>query len=118
MDAASGGRLQEIAADRAVHQGADLLPVDARTIERLRGRLDAFFARRNIGQPETPLADARHQFQPSLGQSQSRVERFEPRLDLGRGDDLLGQRVGDRFEANVLIKHRQRFHIMRSDVSL
>ena len=55
--------------------------------------------------PEPPLGDAGHQFQPSLGQPQPRVERLQPRLDLGRRDDLVRQRVGEGFEADVLIEH-------------
>ena len=52
-------------------------------------------------------ANAGHQFQPPLGQPQPPVERLQPGLDLGRGDDLLRQRVGNRFETDVLIAEHQ-----------
>lgn len=96
MHAAGRSRLHEVAADRAVNQTADLPPVDARDAQGLFARLDAFCARPNVGRPEPALANARHKLQPSLGQPQACVERFEPLLDVGRGDDLFGQRVSDQ----------------------
>ena len=74
-------------------------------LDRLFGRLDALFAGPHSRRPEPPLGDARHQFQPALGQPQPPVERLQPPLDLGRGDHLVGQTAGNRFQADVLVSH-------------
>ncbi len=106
MHAAGGGRFDEVATDGSVDQGADLAFVDAGLANGLVGRLDALFAGTHPRRPETPLANARHQFQPPLGQAKPPVERRKSGLDLVRRDDLVGQRIGQRFNTNVLVSHR------------
>ena len=54
------------------------------------------------------LANAAHQLQPAFGQTQARVERFKPPLDVVAGDDFVRQRIAERFEADMLVVHRFR----------
>ena len=107
MHAAGGGRLQKVAADRAVNERAEIPRIDAAGLDRPAGRFDADRARPRAGRKEPPLADARHQLQPALGQPQPLVERREPLLELGRRDDFVRQRVAERFQANAAKMHRQ-----------
>ena len=105
MDAAGGGRFEAIAADRAVNQRPDMSPIETRREQGLFGRLDALFARPHRRRPKSPLGDARHQFEPALGQPEPLVERRQLGLDLRRRDDFLRQRVRDRFKTNVFVTH-------------
>ena len=115
MDLAGRGRLEKVAADRAVNQRAHLPPVDSGRCEGLFGRLCALIAGQCAGGPESPLGNAGHQFQPPLRQPQPPIERPKPALDLRRTDHLFRQRVGNRFQADVLVAelHSRQFNGVR-----
>ncbi len=102
VHAAGRGRLEIVAADRAVDQGADLRAVDA---GRRDGPLGAF--RRFSRWAACPAArsaarECRSSVPAGPRAAAAAVERLEAGFELVGGDDLVGQRVGERFEADVL----------------
>ena len=103
--AGGGGRFQVVAADGAMDQQPDLSAVQAGRLDGLLSTLDTLFAGQRPGAPEPPLADACHQFQPALGQTQSLIQRLQAAFDLVAAHDLLGQRVPQGFQADILVTH-------------
>ena len=97
VNAAGRGRLEIVAADRGVHQCADVAPVEARAIASASAALSTLFSLGSVpaGQNRA-LANAGHQFQPALGQPQPAIERLQTGLELVGRDDFVRQRVGQR----------------------
>src|SRR5688572_1548536 len=105
MYAAGGGRLEIVAADAAVDQRADPAGINARCFDGPLAADDALLARPHAPRPEPALADAADQFQPAFGELEPLIERREASFDFGAGQHFLGERVAERFQANVLISH-------------
>ena len=95
MDAAGGGGFEIVAADRAVHQGADVPRVEAAGGERAAAAFGADAADRDAGGKESPLADAGHQLQPARRQPQPLVGGRQPALQLVARDDFVRQDVAE-----------------------
>src|SRR4051812_16370675 len=101
MHAAGGRGLKLVAADGAVDQTADFARINPGHFDRFPATVDALIARPRTAGPEPPLADAAHQLQAAFGQFQAAVERLQAPLDLVARDDLIGNLVAERLDANV-----------------
>src|SRR5690606_24144507 len=104
-DDRGGGRLEVVAADRGVHQQADLVRVDAGVGQRLhaceRGRVGGLHAL----VPQAPGVDAGDVLE-HVGLDAEAIEGgLEPRVDLIAGQPSRRIDVGEAGDGNVLEKH-------------
>src|SRR5437773_3888706 len=105
MHATSGSRFELVAADGAVNQAADLARINAGRLDRFASAFDAFFARSHAARPKPPLANSTHQLQATFWQPQTAIQRLQAAFDLVAGDGLVGNRIAERFDADVLVVH-------------
>jgi hypothetical protein len=94
-------RLQEVAADGRVHEHAHALARHAARRERALPGARRHAARARVRRPQAPLADAGQELQATGGQGQPLVQGRQPRLDLGRGDHAIRERVGEAGQGHL-----------------
>ena len=93
---AGGRRLEMLAADAGVDQGADLLRRDIAPLQRFFRRSDRPLRNRRVRLPPAPFADAGQRFQLAGRDVQRLVHRLQPVFQLGGSDDDRRQLIADR----------------------
>jgi len=90
---AGGCRFEEIATDRAVDQGTNLLAIDSAGQNGFFATFDIDAARGCAGREKASLADAGHELEPTVRQLKSLVDRREPKFQRVGSNHFVGKSV-------------------------
>jgi len=101
-----GGRLELLTADTGVDQGPDLVGSNAGGQQHLSGSSNGAMGERITRFPPATFADAGQCLKLSRCNAQVFVQRFQPCLKFGRGNDYRCQLISQGLYGNFAVLHR------------